>query len=1049
MYFPIKKDAVSYYNKLSTSYNHLFAEDISDEGKKRFCVAPADAIYDRITDSDESTHYYEMWTDKDKMYFSLDVDMDNVDDEDSIVASYIVNVMDGAKRRYNYEYKMSNVIVLRTESSKKSSFHVIFRGLCFENYLTCKDFYEYLDGAYDMRFCDKSIYKLTCLRLCLNSKMGKEKRLMPIVLTINDEDTMNLDNMTSANWKLTMITYVGKYEMLINNPKQKKTTKANQSIDNVDIRKILYGLPSRYYDDYDSWCKIGFILHGIGDNMFDLWNEWSQLSDKYDSKKMKNKWKSFGNNSSSKLSVGSLIKWAADEEITDIFINSGKTSIKEVVDEYPVKDICISEKYKQKQTVVNMNKLTPEIISQHVNNKLLAIQSEKGTGKTYNLLKVLFAGNMVKETTKILFISSRRTFGIKLLDDLREYGFELYSEIKEQTIHAKRLICQIDSLSRISVPRYDYLIVDECESLARYLTSTHFVKNQKANYTVCLFENHIRAAKNVYIMDADLSDRCLNYYTNAMNDPQMHLIINEYKLYSDYTIQYMSYYGWLEKLLVLIREDNKIVIPMASNNKAKDLYEKIKKEYPNKRMMLINKETPDDEKLGKLLKINEIWAQYEIIIYTPSVCMGVSFDVPDHFDYICAYGCTNSLGAQEFCQMLHRIRNPKNKRIYLGMDYYKKNADTADEIEYEQIESMLCNDYYLNNYDLHNNLLMKKVANDRTIVYPYKDEPIYDLYVRNSMETIGNKLNFSAEFFGYAKSKGYILSYETEGKDQKKALEEEMNQIKNERKAKETQEMVEGIMSAKMLTKEEFYNKIQKKDEYTDDKDRYEIKKYNLVNCYGMENDTKITETFIETYFDKMLMRWYKNISTILNTKNQKTEEKLGIMRAMCGKEHIYHNNCYLDFTNHNKYHYHLYALSMIKIMGFDINDLNIVLNRTTLEANLETCIDWCDSYKLELANKFDVKILHKNIKQIATPAHKLKFVNNILNLQYGLLIVHDKKYNYVMTHKNIWANIEDNDVVLPNGWNESVKPIELIDKYRDDDCITNQNTSCLDEFIE
>ena len=50
--------------------------------------------------------------------------------------------------------------------------------------------------------------------------------------------------------------------------------------------------------------------------------------------------------------------------------------------------------------------------------------------------------------------------------------------------------------------------------------------------------------------------------------------------------------------------------------------------------------------------------------------MGVSFDA-EHFDNIFAYGCHNSLGAQEFCQMLHRVRNPKNKNIYVSFDQYK------------------------------------------------------------------------------------------------------------------------------------------------------------------------------------------------------------------------------------------------------------------------------------------------------------------------------------------------------------------------------------------
>ena len=62
--------------------------------------------------------------------------------------------------------------------------------------------------------------------------------------------------------------------------------------------------------------------------------------------------------------------------------------------------------------------------------------------------------------------------------------------------------------------------------------------------------------------------------------------------------------------------------------------------------------------------------------------MGVSFD-PEHFDHIFAYGCHNSLGAQEFCQMLHRVRNPIKKIYYISFDHYKYFDLIDDIIHYE------------------------------------------------------------------------------------------------------------------------------------------------------------------------------------------------------------------------------------------------------------------------------------------------------------------------------------------------------------------------------
>ena len=75
----------------------------------------------------------------------------------------------------------------------------------------------------------------------------------------------------------------------------------------------------------------------------------------------------------------------------------------------------------------------------------------------------------------MLFISSRRTFGIKLLSDLKKYGFELYSDIEEQYIQLIKLLFRLIHY-KITNTDYEYLIIDEIESLVRYMTSSFYEK---------------------------------------------------------------------------------------------------------------------------------------------------------------------------------------------------------------------------------------------------------------------------------------------------------------------------------------------------------------------------------------------------------------------------------------------------------------------------------------------------------------------------------------------------------------------------------------------
>jgi hypothetical protein len=195
----------------------------------------------------------------------------------------------------------------------------------------------------------------------------------------------------------------------------------------------------------------------------------------------------------------------------------------------------------------------------------------------------------------ILLISSRRTFGAKLLGDLNKYGFKLYSDFDDQYINHNRIICQFDSLLRLDRTKYHTIIIDECESLARYMTSQHFTKNNKASMVINMFESYLSSADNVYILDADLSDRCVNYYQKVMNlgDEEVSMVVNNFQLYTEYDVKYMKFNDWLNQIINDLEKNKKIIIPMASNNKAKDLKCILEERYPNKKILFLNRDVND------------------------------------------------------------------------------------------------------------------------------------------------------------------------------------------------------------------------------------------------------------------------------------------------------------------------------------------------------------------------------------------------------------------------------------------------------------------------
>jgi hypothetical protein len=1013
-----KSEALEYYKKYYNSNNELklFAEDKKENGSKIYYVMKCEELFNKIKVS-EQPNYYEFWTNTTNLKFAIDLDIplteiDNYENSINIVKETIQKIKLSAYELYQHEYKYNDFIVLENdlnsinyENKKKYSFHIICKGLLYENHLVVKDFYQNTHEKYNLKFCDSAIYNLSCFRLCFCTKKGKNDILLPLTVNINNNKTFDymLCSDPYAFWKKTLITYNNNIhnQKIILKSVIKNKDKDIKVFNNIKIKDVLYKLPFEYYDDYNKWIKIGMILFNITNsenNYFQLWNEWSKQSSKYNEKDIKTFWDKFKR---SNISLGSLIHWCKEEGITDIYENK---PLKQIINDYQVKPIKLSNVSLE----INMAKLDEDIFKPYLDYKFIGIQSEKGTGKTTNLLKSLINNKIINKQSNILFISSRRTFGIKLLGDLEVHGFKLYSDIKND-IYNNKIICQIDSLLRLKNDTYEYIIIDECESLIRYLTSQHFIKNSYASLIIASLERRLKDASHIYALDADLSDRSINFLQKNinLNNDKTAIILNTFKPYNEYTIAVMKYNEWLVKVFEYIEENKKIVVPIASNNKAKDLVNKINIDYPNKKVLLIHRETSDEDKLENVINVNKTWTEYDIIIYTPSVSMGISYDLENHFDAIFAYGCHNSLGAQEFCQMIHRIRYPKEKTIYLSIDLYKDFNQEEDTYTYNEIESMLCNDYYLTHYNLYNNCLPVKYIrnenNDIILNYPYKDEPIYDLFVNNCHDILENKQNFSACFFGYIKFKEYNIIFERiDNNDNNQTLLNELKQLRKDREKNEKMTNVEGIFHAKDITKEEYYQKIKQRNDYLTDDDIYQIYRYNIKNCYGVLSD-ELTEDFIHEYNDSNKMKWYKNYTSILPNDKQTIDNKLSILQEN-HKNYRWITNSFIDFTTKNYYTYHYYVQQIIKILKFDIGNLDIEINNDDFIQNIELCINWIFENRNDITKKYDMK---KIINIPEKLQYKIKIINTILELMYGIKIINIKSSNtYKLFNNNIWNNL-------------------------------------------
>ena len=1067
-----KKDAIrkhSCYVKKNKDMK-LYCEDVDNTGKKTYFTMTPTNLYNRIINKNQR-HFYEFFTENNSIIFALDIDIScddvkNKKESINIVKENITKVKSSCEEHYKTKVNISNIVVLESLSeisvleSNKFSYHVIFRDIVCENNLVCKDIYNKVNEEYTLKYCDPSIYNLTCLRLCFCKKKGKEAFLSPISLKIYGENTLNNSIKSYDFFLKTMITYIFPEERnnIIKKTSMKKKIKEikldfektdfKENLDKINFKEILDSFPEEVYDDYHSWIKIGLIFYNLSTkveeseyNFFEMWDEWSKKSKKYKNGETKKLWKNFKDKGKNYNSIGMLINMCKSYSINSVF--KKKNSLKNIVSDYPIKEIELERS--EEDLVINKEKLNKETFDQCIDNKVIFLQSEKGTGKTSNLFKCLFENKMLNDKTSVLFISSRRTFGVKLHGDLQDYDFKLYSECKEQEIDENKVICQIDSLTRLVKDYYDYVIIDECESLARYLTSQHFTKNPKANSTITQLEFYIENANKIIAMDADLSIRTQDYIKQLVGCDKTNskLIVNTYLPFKKYNIVVSNYINWISNIVKLVKENKRLVIAMASNQKAKDIKTVLNDEFKDKKILIIHKETKDEDKI-KLSSVNTDWINYDIVIYTPTVCMGVSFDIPNHFDYICAYGCEKSLGAQEFCQMIHRVREPKNKDIFLSLDNFKEYNEEEDFISYDDMENMLCCDYYKTHYELHNNLIVSKYKNEidedsgtikRVLYYPYKDEPIYKIFVRNGIENTENRLNFSSVFFGYVKNKGYNISF-LGFKDDYMKIKDLIVNTRNKRINEEKEVSASSILEAKDITEKEFHNLIMKNPEMLEDDELSQINRYRLKSCYGIEEGCDLSHDFIIEYNDRNLMSQYKNLSMIVDNNIQNTEQKISLLKENKKKEEKYQRSCFVDFLHKASYLSHSYCINIINKAGFDINNKGIILDNEKMNCNLNEAIKYIDKNKKDISFRLPVNYHNKDFTKELTLRTKLDYVNNIIHGLYGIKIakIDKNKKTYGLIGFETWNNIprKNNEIKLI--------PKEIFSKKEDADFCMYEN---------
>ena len=366
-------------------------------------------------------------------------------------------------------------------------------------------------------------------------------------------------------------------------------------------------------------------------------------------------------------------------------------------------DLQITEKY-----------ITEEHLSR-IPNKYLLLLLNMGGGKTYavgqwlrvhkSLLHLVSLKN--SNYTAALWITNRISMASNLMgrlndENLGTLNFQLYTTIKAKRgagnlKYCKKLVCELESLHLLHKANdgmyYDVVIVDEIESVFNCFASEKchgknpVGKHYDMNYHT--FETCLKRAKKVFLMDAFLKRRTLNYI--AKLDPikktmkrGRKTLIKKKPLNKPYLITKPNdeilrpmtynkhYHTWVEKIVKCVKSLNEkvyIFYPYATGKTARSSHCILRFAEKLRVLCSLNQEQvltyygsmDGKKKREQLLKVNQYWNTAKIVITNTCITVGVSYDLLDFDTIFLSYD--EFLNPIDPIQSSFRIRNTKRKRI--------------------------------------------------------------------------------------------------------------------------------------------------------------------------------------------------------------------------------------------------------------------------------------------------------------------------------------------------------------------------------------------------
>ena len=588
-----------------------------------------------------------------------------------------------------------------------------------------------------------------------------------------------------------------------------------------------------------------------------------------------------------------------------------------------------------------------------------------GSGKSYLVLQKDLQEILNDNEAKILIITDTRSMAEKTCEDLYNYNIDksIIKFYKDDTIitEATRIIITCyNSLKKFETFNHTHIIIDEYKNVTNSFTNV--IGNVKKQDYKELFNHFIGAmikAKSIKLYDANINDYDITFLTNKgyLNKEFDFYHLHNYKQKNNKIILQSSEIT-LNEINKSIKRKKNVIIAVTSREKAMELEKSLSKLTSS--ILYMDKNgandgshvSTDEERIAlkaKYVRNTDLWANFQVVIYTPTIMTGISFNTPNHFDKNYLLLTSGGSDYLQSSQMINRNRQNDKKELIISIFQDRLTTFNNREVTSEywnkyanikQLHSNLnnnANSKYLKNIKTGLNAELKKTKDFYRyyeIINDYKQSICNKVKLYKILETLYNwgHNEISLNWYARRDPKNNVI--------QDLLNEEEIKVLAR----KSTIEIHKEIFKkAKYI-----HFKLRKGDTINNDTLKsIELQKYGFTPLmYNKINETnnQADEFYFMFHMDKQI--------------NQTLFKNISLLRFYDVKELFYY---YLDnFLLHNdikevnKYIYQNYSIDIVKekikkllaivyvFKTFQANDINMI-----------EIIEFCKSY-----NEFNLKTL-------------------------------------------------------------------------------------------